>query len=89
MWEKTECPLSSTYMKDMAAISSVQHLAASIQVPWLLVHGTEDDVVPLQDSLDIQANQRVELFQIEGADHVFEGEPTQRMAEKVTQWVKG
>ena len=89
MWEKPECPLSSTYMNDMAAIDSVQNLAASIQVPWLLVHGTEDDVVPLQDSLDIQANQKVELFQIEGADHVFEGNSTQRMAEKVTQWVKG
>jgi alpha/beta superfamily hydrolase len=76
-------------MNGMAAIGSVQNLAASIQVPWLLVHGTEDDVVPLQDSLDIQANQKVELFQIEGADHVFEGNSTQRMAEKVTQWVKG
>ena len=89
MWEKPECPLSSTYINDMAAIDSVLSLAASIQVPWLLVHGTEDDVVPLQDSLDIQAKQKVELFQIEGADHVFEGDPTQRMAEKVKQWVKG
>lgn len=89
MWEKPECPLSSTYMKDMAAIDSVQNLAASIHIPWLLVHGTEDDVVPLQDSVDIQAKQKVELFQIEGADHVFEGDSTLRMAEKVTQWVKG
>ena len=88
MWAKQECPLSSTYMNDMKAISTVRPLAASVQVPWLLVHGTEDDVVPLQDSLDIQAVQNVELFQIEGADHVFEGKPTQRMAEKVMQWVK-
>ena len=89
MWEKSECPLSSTYMNDMAAIDSVQNLAASIQVPWLLVHGTEDDVVPLQDSLDIQTRQKVELFQIEGADHVFDGDATLRMAAKVMQWVKG
>jgi alpha/beta superfamily hydrolase len=89
MWEKPECPLSSAYMNDMATISSVQHLASSIHVPWLLVHGTEDDVVPLQDSLDVQSNQpSAELFRIEGADHIFEGEPTRLMVDKVTQWLK-
>lgn len=90
MWENPECPLSSTYMKDMADVSSVLNLGASVRVPWLLVHGTEDDVVPLQDSLDMLplANQSVELYQIEGADHVFEGDATVRMCEKVTTWVK-
>ncbi|MBT5927047.1 MAG: alpha/beta fold hydrolase, partial [Verrucomicrobia bacterium] len=50
MWEKSECPLSSTYMSDMASIQTVINQASKVRVPWLLIHGTEDDVVPLQDS---------------------------------------
>ena len=52
--------------------------ASGIQVPWLLLHGTEDDVVPLQDSLDIHAaaGDRAQLVQLPGANHVFADEHT-------------
>ena len=51
--------------------------------------GTEDDVVPLQDSLDVLpiANEPIELFQIEGADHVFDGASTQVMCQKIVEWL--
>src|SRR4030095_6493834 len=58
MWDDTDCPLSQKYMDDMARIGWVVEFAPQIRVPWLLIHGTEDDVVPIQDSRDIfaQAN---------------------------------
>lgn len=90
MWDDEACPLSQAYMDDLGEIGSVVDRAPSIQVPWLLVHGTEDDVVPLQDSRDIYArtNAPVELCEIPGAGHVFSGEATAAMVEKVVGWVK-
>ena len=90
MWEKPECPLSSIYMNDMANIKTVANHASEIHIPWLLIHGIQDDVVPIQDSLDLLplANQPIEFFKIEGADHVFDGSPTQLMSIKVVEWLK-
>ena len=90
MWEEPTCPLSQAYIDDMAAIGTVITHAPSIQVPWLLVHGTADDVIPLQDSLDIfeRANEPKQLVQIDGADHVF-SEHTQDMVKVVHKWVRG
>ena len=90
MWEEESCPLSSTFMNDMAAIHSVVDLGAEIRVPWLLVHGTEDDVVPIADSLDIIAKgaNSPEFFEIAGASHVFSDDELPVMAGKVVDWVK-
>lgn len=90
MWEEERCPLSKAYMNDMAGINSVVDLGAQISVPWLLVHGTEDDVVPIGDSRDIiaKATNSPELFEIAGADHVFSDEALPVMVNKVTEWVK-
>ena len=90
MWDEPTCPLSQAYMEDMARINSVVDLAPQIKAPWLLMHGTEDDVVPIQDSNDIfrKANDPVELVEIKGASHVFAGEYTPVMVEKVVSWVK-
>lgn len=89
MWDEPTCPLSQAYIDDVTAIDSVVTRAASIQVPWLLVHGTEDDVVPIQDSLDIfeRANEPKELVRIEGADHVF-SEHTDEMVGPVCDWMR-
>ena len=89
MWENQECPLSSTFMNDMAKTETVTNQASEVQVPWLLIHGTEDDVVPTKDSLDIlpHANDSVQLFKIEGADHVFDGPATDTMCQKAVNWL--
>ncbi len=50
MWDEPTCPLSQTFINDMTAIGTVITHAPSIQVPWLLVHETGDDVVPIQES---------------------------------------
>ena len=87
MWDEPDCPLSSAYMRDMAAIGSVVDKGAAVTVPWLLYHGTEDDVVPLQDSKEIVSRApRAELVVRDGADHVFSDDPAP-MVELVTGWI--
>ncbi len=91
MWDEPSCPLSQAYVDDMVKIHSVADLAPRIQVPWLLLHGSEDDVVPIQDSYDIfkLAHEPKELIEIKGSNHVFAGDSTPIMVEKVAQWIKG
>jgi uncharacterized protein len=90
MWDDTNCPLSQAYMDDMARIGSVVEHGSKVHVPWLLVHGTEDDVVPIQDSHDIfaRASQPKQLVEIKGANHVFAGEHAATMVRHVTDWIK-
>ncbi len=89
MWDEPTCPLSQAFINDTTAIGTVVSNAPSIRVPWLLVHGTADDVVPIQDSLDIfkRANEPKQLAQIESADHVF-SEHTPDMIKIVVEWVR-
>ena len=89
MWDELDCPLSKLYMDDLTTIKSVARLASKINCPWLLVHGSEDDIVPIQDSIDILqfANQPTELLELEGADHVFSGDSTAVMVENVVNWI--
>ncbi len=90
MWEDEDCPLSQRYMDDMKAIDTVVERGADISLPWLLVHGTEDDVVPLGDSQDIiaKAGANAELIVLDGAGHVF-SDHTAQMVQAVVHWAKG
>ena len=90
MWDDTNCPLSQRYMEDMAHIDTVIGEAPKIRAPWLLIHGADDDVVPLQDSVDIyaRANEPKKLVKLPGANHVFAGEHTAAMIGEVVTWVK-
>ena len=90
MWEDEECPLSSGFMKDLRGIGTLVERGADIKVPWLLVHGTEDDVVLFQDSTDIlaKAGDNAELLELAGANHVFAGEHCEPMVGAVVDWVK-
>lgn len=75
MWDEPACPLSETFAGDMRRIGNVLDAAATVPQPWLIIHGTADDVVPLQDGKDAKAASRngSEWVEIEGADHSFEG----------------
>ncbi len=90
MWDDESCPLSSAYMNDLRTIESTVPQASGIQVPWLLLHGTEDDVVPLQDSLDIHAaaGDHAQLVQLPGANHVFADEHTAPVVTQTVQWLQ-
>ena len=89
MWDDTNCPLSQAYMDDLRKIGSTVNEAPKIKVPWLLVHGTEDDVVPITDSREIftKANKPKDLREIPGSNHVFAGAATQKMVEIVKNWI--
>lgn len=91
MWEDPDCPLSQAYMDDLSTIDTVVERGAQITVPWLLVHGSEDDVVPIQDSRDIFAHapEPKHLVVIDGADHVFNDEAAPQMVAAVLQWAQG
>ena len=90
MWDDEDCPLSSSYMRDLRDIESTLSCAKKISVPWLLIHGTEDDVVPLQDSKDIlaAANANATLVELPGSNHVFAEPFTAPMIEKTVSWIQ-
>jgi len=89
MWEEPSCPLSSTYRNDMYDIGSVASKASEIKVPWLLVHGDADDVVPIEDSRKIfaLATEPKKIIEIPGANHVFSEAGLAPMSEAVIAWI--
>ncbi len=92
MWDKPECPLSQAFFDDMAAVGTVLPQASQVQVPWLLVHGTLDTVVPPEESSAIQEAATLvsaDLIMVEGADHLFSGEHEAAMAQIVAAWLGG
>jgi len=60
----------------------------AVSVPWLLVHGTADEIVPLRDSLEARAaaGGRPALVELPGVNHVFEG-VSGEVARTVAQWL--
>ena len=92
MWDDEDCPLSQAYMDDLRGIGTLVKKGSEVRVPWILVHGTEDDVVLIEDTHDIfeQANGNHQKLIIDGADHVFsQPEHMREMVEGVTTWLKG
>ena len=89
MWEDSSCPLSSTFVQDMKAIGSVAPKAPFVSVPWLLVHGSTDDVVPIEDSREIfaLANEPKKMVEIPNANHVFSDDALEPMSEAVISWI--
>ena len=88
MLEKPQCPLTTRFLVDAHAIGDVVAAAAQVTVPWLLVHGSADELVPLQDSRDALAatHDRADLIEIAGADHRFGGHE-RTMATTVARWL--
>ncbi|WP_298547067.1 alpha/beta fold hydrolase [uncultured Aquimarina sp.] len=51
---------------------TISNATKKIDVPHLIIHGTEDPTVALQEAEDLHSwNPRSELFLVKGADHVF------------------
>lgn len=89
MLEKPECPWSRNLADDAARIGSVTAQAARIRVPWLLIHGDADELVPVQDALDAReaAGGRPELVRLPGIDHRFNGALPQ-VIDAVVPWLR-
>lgn len=90
MWDDKECPLSKTFVEDMAKIKSVLGKTEKIEVPFLILHGDKDDVVPVEEGQELYANsyEPKELVILEGVDHVYSGAGLDQMTEAVVSWLK-
>jgi len=91
MWGDEHCPLSVAFMRDLCeTIRTVAPQTETIQIPWLLIHGTADDVVLPKDSNQIKSlkAEAVTLLPVPGADHSFEA-PAHKaeMTQGVTRWL--
>jgi uncharacterized protein len=75
MLDKPGCHWNRTLEADAERLGSLTTQAAAVRVPWLLVHGEADELVPLQDSLDARAAaaHRPDLVVLPGVDHRFTG----------------
>jgi uncharacterized protein len=73
MLDKPGCIWNRTLEADATRLGSLTSQAAAVRVPWLLVHGDVDELVPLQDSLDARAaaGGRPDLVVLPGVDHRF------------------
>ena len=90
MFDKPGLVLPAAYMADLRGIETVLDDTSRVTVPWLLVHGTEDDLVPLQHSLDAYSHAITEkkLVEIPGADHLFEPDQTATAVKAVVDWCR-
>lgn len=90
MWDEKGCPLSQEFVDDMAKIDNVLAKTEKIEVPWLIVHGDKDDVVPVEESQEIYAAayEPKDLVILEGVDHVYSGDGLRKMIDAVIPWLK-
>jgi len=90
MWDEENCPLSENYVNDLNEISSILPDAATVACPWLLIHGTEDDVVPIEDSRKAfeAACCNKKLNEIPGGGHSFDAESYGTIVDSIDLWLK-
>ena len=80
------CPLTSAFLADAAQVGSVLETGSQLRLPFLLVHGTEDELVPCDDSRELHAaNGTTDLVELDGVDHRF-SDHIDDMVEAVVSW---
>ena len=89
MWDEPDHPLSESFVTDLKAIGDILPAAAAVTQPWLLIHGSADDLVPVQDGRDAHdaAVCRKQWLEIDGAGHMFEEVGYPPLVEAVADWL--
>lgn len=89
MWDEPDCPLSLAYVDDLMQIENTLGAAKELRLPWLLLHGTADDVVLPSDSHDLLKVLRrpSKLVEIQEAGHSFDGHYSEITVE-VAEWLE-
>ena len=91
MWDEPDCPLSQAAVDDARSIGSTLTAASKIAQPWLFIHGTADDVVPLSDSKDARAAAtaaaRTKLIEMPGQGHMFSEPAYAAIADAIAAWI--
>jgi pimeloyl-ACP methyl ester carboxylesterase len=90
MWEDETCPLSQAYVDDLHQHESTLAAAEAMMVPWLLVHGSADDVVPIADSeaAFAVAPQPKEFLRIAGEGHSFSDASYPQVIDAIAAWLQ-
>lgn len=90
MWDEANCPLSQTYVDDLKMHISTLDAAAAMEVPWLLVHGSDDDVIFLSDSEAAYgvAPDPKKLVTIPHAGHSFDELSYPQIIDEIDSWLK-
>ncbi len=90
MWEDETCPLSQAYVDDLHQHESTLAAAEAMMVPWLLVHGSADDVVPIADSeaAFAVAPQPKEFLCIAGEGHSFCDASYPQVIDAIAAWLQ-
>ena len=90
IWEDEAFPLSSTLVDEMNRLGTLLPQASGLFQPWLLIHGTDDDVVPVSDSREAcaaTAGRDCELIEIPGAGHVFGDDSYPQIVTAIDGWL--
>lgn len=88
MLDKPQCPWGHALRDDLLAIETTTTAARAVSSPWLIVHGSEDDVVPIAHSDDLAAAAlAADYVRLEGVDHSFSGEGLDALVETVVPWL--
>ena len=89
MWDEPACPLSQKYVDDMESIGDLFDEVGEITVPWLLIHGTADDVVLIHDSRDAYdtAEEPKRLVEIPATGHSFDEKTYPKLISEVADWL--
>lgn len=90
MWEDPAFPLSQEFIDDLDSIGDTLDIAREIEIPWLFLHGTQDDVIPVLDSEDAHATTQAtkHIVEIEGADHSYDETSYPVLVEEIDAWLK-
>lgn len=91
MWDEPTCPLSQTAWDDALQIGDTLSAAERVSQPWLLIHGTDDDVVPIEDSrqalrANLQSAPR-KLIEIPDVSHMFSEQTYSQIAQSIADWI--
>jgi pimeloyl-ACP methyl ester carboxylesterase len=90
MWEDASCPLSQSFAHDLLSRENLSSSVRALRIPFLLLHGTADDLVLLKDSEDAftLAPEPKRLVRIAGAGHSFDEGSYLRIVEEIDAWLQ-
>ena len=90
MWDEDDCPLTQNFVDDMESIGDLLDEAGELGRPYLLIHGTDDDVVPPEDSEQAfeHAAEPKKLVMVDGAGHSFEETGYGEVSEAIDSWLE-
>ncbi|MFM7180209.1 MAG: alpha/beta hydrolase [Verrucomicrobiales bacterium] len=90
LWEEEQFPLSAAFANDLRSMGDVLASATRVTVPWLFLHGAEDDLVPVQDSRDAYAVAPgpKKIVEIPDAGHSFDESSYAVLVREIDEWLR-